>query len=183
MNTNGFTMSGDVDMDGNEVVGLDDPSNDSSAANKKYVDDEVAKVGGGLDQATADNRYLQKTDASATYETQTDASNTYLSKRNATSTYLSKTSAAGTYTPIGASYTKVESDTKYARKGASGGGGGLSASGFTMTGDIDMGNNKILKLAHPITPKSATNKDYVDNNFLSKHGRLILGNIDMSGRV
>ncbi len=45
-----------------------------------------------------------------------------------------------------------------------------------------MGNNKILKLADPITPKSATNKEYVDNNFLSKHGGLILGSIDMSGQ-
>jgi hypothetical protein len=93
VDTNGFTMSGDINMSGNEVVGLDDPSGDSSAANKKYVDDEIAKVGGGLDQATADNRYLQKTDASATYETQTDASNTYLSKTDATNTFLSKTSA------------------------------------------------------------------------------------------
>ncbi len=51
-----------------------------------------------------------------------------------------------------------------------------------MTGDIDVGNNKILKLADPITPKSAANKEYVDNNFLSKHGGLILGNIAMSGQ-
>ncbi len=184
VDTNGFAMSGDIDMSGNEVIGLDEPSGDSSAASKKYVDDEVAKVGDGLDQATADNRYLQRTDASSTYETQTDASNTYLSKTNATSTYLSKTSAAGTYAPIGASYTKVQSDTKYARKGASGGGGasGASTSGFTMTGDIDMGDNKILKLADPISPKSAANKEYVDNNFLSKHGGLILGDIAMSGQ-
>ncbi len=132
-----FTMSGDIDMSGNEVIGLDDPSADSSAANKKYVDDEVAKVGGGLDQATADNRYLQKTDASSTYETQTDANNTYLSKTDATNTYLTKTSAASTYAAVCVSYSKVESDTKYALKGATGGGGGLSASGFTMTGDID----------------------------------------------
>ncbi len=103
-----------------------------------------------------------------------------LSKTDATNTYLSKTSAASTYAPTGASYTKVESDTKYARKGL--GGSGLSASGFTMTGDIDMGNNKILKLADPITPKSATNKEYVDNNFLSKHGGLLLGNVAMSGQ-
>ena len=171
VDTNGFTMSGDIDMNSNEIVGLDDPSNDSSATNKKYVDDEIAKVGGGLDQATADNRYLKKTDASTTYETQTDASNTY----------LSKTDAASTYAPIDALYTKAESDTKNARKGSSSG-GGLSASGFTMTGDIDMGDNKILKLADPTTSKSATNKDYVDNNFLSKHGGLILGNIAMSGQ-
>ncbi len=176
LSASGFTMSGDINMSGNEVIGLDDPSGDSSAANKKYVDDEIAKVstgsGGGLDQATADGRYLQKTDASSTYETKTDASNTY----------LSKTDASSAYAPVDASYTKSESDTKYELKGATGGGGGLSASGFTMTGDIDMGNNKILKLADPITSKSATNKEYVDNNFLSKHGGLILGNIAMSGQ-
>ncbi len=184
VDTSGFTMSGDINMSGNEVVGLDDPSGDSSAANKKYVDDEIAKVGGGgLDQATADNRYLQKTDASSTYETQTDGSNTFLSKTDATNTYLTKTSAVNTYALTDASYSKVESDTKYARKGSGGGtGGGLSASGFTMTSDIDMGDNKILKLADPITSKSATNKEYVDNNFLSKHGGLLLGNVAMSGQ-
>ena len=170
----GFTMSGDINMSGHEVIGLDDPSSDSSATSKKYVDDEIAKVStGGLDQATADGRYLQKTDASTTYETKTDASNTFLSKTDATNTYA----------PIDAAYTRSESDTKYELKGATGGGGGgLSASGFTMTGDIDMGSNKILKLADPITLKSATNKEYVDNNFLSKHGGLILGNIAMSGQ-
>ena len=174
LSASGFTMSGDINMSGNEVIGLDDPSSDSSAANKKYVDDEVAKIttSGGLDQATADGRYLRKTDASSTYKTKTDAFNTY----------LSKTDASSTYAPVDASYTKSESDNKYSLKGSGGGGGGLSASGFTMTGDIDMGNNKILKLADPITPKSATNKEYVDNNFLSKHGGLILGSIDMSGQ-
>ncbi len=174
LSASGFTMSGDINMSGNEVIGLDDPSSDSSAANKKYVDDEVAKIttSGGLDQATADGRYLRKTDASSTYETKTDAFNTY----------LSKTDASSTYAPVDASYTKSESDNKYSLKGSGGGGGGLSASGFAMTGDIDMGNNKILKLADPITLKSATNKEYVDNNFLSKHGGLILGSIDMSGQ-
>ena len=167
-NTNGFRMSGDINMSGNEVIGLDDPSGDSSAASKKYVDDEVAKIttSGGLDQAAADNRYLRISDASSTYETRTDATNTFLSKTDATNTYA----------PVDASYTKSESDNKYSLKG-SGSGGGLSDSGFTMTGDIDMGNNKILKLADPITSKSATNKEYVDNNFLSKHGGLILGDI------
>ncbi len=35
VSTSGFTMSGDIDMSGNEVIGLDDPSGDSSAASKK----------------------------------------------------------------------------------------------------------------------------------------------------
>ncbi len=204
-NTSGFTMSGDINMNGNEVIGLDDPSVGSSAASKKYVDDEIAKIpsssGGGLSQATADSRYLQKTDASSTYETQTDATSTYLSKASAAVTYLRssvftntmrtymsspdivtnflrKTDAASTYAPIGAAYTKSESDGKYALIGS---GGGLSASGFTMTGDIDMSDNRILKLSTPTLPKSAANKEYVDNNFLSKHGGTILGNISMSG--
>ena len=58
--TSGFTMSGDIIMGGHEVIGLDDPSSDCSATSKKYVDDEIAKSGGGLDQAQADSRYLKK---------------------------------------------------------------------------------------------------------------------------
>ncbi len=150
------------------------------AASKKYVDAKVSSSssGGGLDQATADNRYLKKTDAVTTYETQTDVSNTYLSKTDATNTYISKIVAVNAFAPIDASYTKAESDAKYSTTLS----GGLSASGFTMAGDIDMGDNKILKLADPTTSKSATNKNYVDNNFLSKHGGLIFGNIAMSGQ-
>ncbi len=47
LSTSGFTMSGDINMSGNEVIGLDDPSSDSSATSKKYVDDEIAKVNTG----------------------------------------------------------------------------------------------------------------------------------------
>ena len=101
-----------------------------------------------------------------------------MSKTDVTNAYLTKTSAASTYAAVGVSYTKVESDTKYELKGSGGSGAsGASTSWFTMTGDIDMGDNKILKLADPILPKSAVNKEYVDNNFLSKHGGLILGKI------
>ncbi len=62
LSASGFTMTGDIDMGGNEITGLDDPTTDSSAASKKYVSDEIAKVPttGGLDQAAADNRYLKK---------------------------------------------------------------------------------------------------------------------------
>ena len=204
LNINGFTMSGDINMSGNEVIGLDDPSGDSSAASKKYVDDEVAKVttSGGLDQAAADNRYLQKTDASSTYETQTDATNTFLSKASASVTYLRnsvftntirtymsspnivtnflrKTDAANTYAPIGAAYAKAESDTRYARKGS--GGGGLSASGFTMTGDIDMSGHDVTGLSDPTNDDMAASKGYVDGNFLDLAGGTMVGDVDMGG--
>ncbi len=206
LNINGFTMSGDINMGGNEVIGLDDPSGDSSAASKKYVDDEVAKIttSGGLDQAAADNRYLQKTDASSTYETQTDATNTFLSKASASVTYLRnsvftntmrtymsspdivtnflrKTDAANTYASIGAAYAKAESDTRYARKGSGGGGGGLSASGFTMTGDIDMSGHNVTGLSDPTNDDMVASKGYVDGNFLDLGGGTMVGDVDMGG--
>ena len=93
-------MSGDINMGGNEVVGLGVPSTDSSATNKKYVDDKMITVG-GISQAQADAKYLSKTDATTTYETQT----------NASSTYLSKTDATSTYSPTDASYTRKLSQT------------------------------------------------------------------------
>ena len=167
VDTNGFMMSSDIDMDGHEVVGLGVPSTDSSATNKKYVDDKVTTVGGIL-QAQADATYLKKIDAATTYETQTSASNTYLSKTDATSTYAL----------IGSSWTKAESDAKYSISAS----GGLSTSGFTMTGDIDMSDNEIKRLSTPTVGTSATNKEYVDNNFLSFHGSTLLGNVSMSGQ-
>ncbi len=160
-------MSGDIDMDDNEIVGLGDASTDSSATNKKYVDDKVANVG-GFTQAQTDSGYLKKTDATTTYETQTSASNTFLSKTDATSTYAL----------LGASWTKAEPDAEYATSAS----GGLSASGFTMTGDINMGDHEVKSLSTPTTNKSATNKSYVDNNFLSRHGGALLGNVTMSGQ-
>ena len=45
-NTNKFRISDDSDMDV-EVTGVDTPTQDNAAANKKYVDDKVAAAGGG----------------------------------------------------------------------------------------------------------------------------------------
>ena len=51
-----------------------------------------------------------------------------------------------------------------------------------MTGDIDMSDNKIKRLSTPTANKSATNKEYIDNNFLSLHGGTLLGNVSMSAQ-
>jgi hypothetical protein len=40
---NGFTMKGDIEMDGNEVKCLGAPTDDTSAVAKKWVDDEIIK--------------------------------------------------------------------------------------------------------------------------------------------
>ena len=54
-------MKGDINMGGYEVIGVTSvPSFNNSLVNKKYVDDEVAAVNGGISQAQADARYVEK---------------------------------------------------------------------------------------------------------------------------
>ncbi len=45
-----------------------------------------------------------------------------------------------------------------------------------------MGDHEVKRLSTPTTDKSATNKSYVDNNFLSRRGGALLGNVAMSGQ-
>jgi hypothetical protein len=45
-----------------------------------------------------------------------------------------------------------------------------------------MSGHEVKGLGTPTTNKSATNKSYVDNNFLSRHGGTLLGNVTMSGQ-
>ena len=57
-----FTMKGDINMGGYEVIGVTSvPSFDNSLMNKKFVDDSIAAVNGGISQANADARYVRKT--------------------------------------------------------------------------------------------------------------------------
>lgn len=53
-NTNKFRISDDSDMDV-EVTGVDTPTQDNAAANKKYVDDKVAAAGGVANKLTVTN--------------------------------------------------------------------------------------------------------------------------------
>ncbi len=62
----GFTMQGDINMGGYEVIGVTSfPSFNNSLTNKKYVDYKItsglAGVSGGISQAQADARYVRKT--------------------------------------------------------------------------------------------------------------------------
>ncbi len=62
LSASGFTMQGDINMGGYEVIGVTSvPSFNNSLVNKKYVDDEVTAVNGGISQVQADARYVRKT--------------------------------------------------------------------------------------------------------------------------
>ncbi len=125
--TSGFTMTGNINMGENEIVGLDNAHSGSSATSKKYVDDNFLRSSEDIDMRGHEVKGLgvPTTDTSATKKkyvddkvftassgggglTPTQANSKYLSKTDAASTYETKTDAASTYAPIGASYTKTD---------------------------------------------------------------------------
>ena len=62
LSDSGFTMQGDINMGGYEVIGVTSvPSFNNSLVNKKYVDDEITAASSGISQAQADIRYLMYT--------------------------------------------------------------------------------------------------------------------------
>ncbi len=53
-------MTGDINMGGYEVYGVTSvPSFNNALVNKKYVDDEILAISGGITQVQADARYLR----------------------------------------------------------------------------------------------------------------------------
>ena len=59
----------------------------------------------------------------------------------------------------------------------------MSASGFTMQGDIDMNANKITGLGCPTSNSEPVTKQYGDNTYLTDAGFVMSDNIGMSGHT
>ena len=63
------------------------------------------------------------------------------------------------------------------------GSGGLSDTGFTMQGDINMNTNKITGLGNPTTNSEPITKQYGDNSYLTDGGFVMNDNIGMGGHT
>lgn len=125
---NGFTMKRDINMGDNEIRGLGDPTTDTSAVNKKWVDSEIIKGGkGGL------------SDTGFTMKGNFDMGGYDLSGLNDSA----DPSAAASQRWVG---TEIDS-RPFPRK-----------TGGFMTGGIDMGDNEIKSLGRPTTEDSAVAK-------------------------
>ncbi len=59
--------------------------------------------------------------------------------------------------------------------------GGLSLSGITMSGDINMSDHDVTGLSDPTNDDMAASKGYVDSNFLDLSGGSMVGDVDMGG--
>ena len=63
------------------------------------------------------------------------------------------------------------------------GSGGLSDTGFTMQGDINMNTNKITGLGNPTTNSEPITKQYGDSSYLTDGGFVMSDNIGMGGHT
>ena len=59
--------------------------------------------------------------------------------------------------------------------------GGLSITGITMQGDINMSGHNVIGLSDPTNDDMAASKGYMDSNFLDLAGGAMVGDIDMGG--
>jgi hypothetical protein len=163
----GDTLTGNLDMNNNKIIGLGLPTQNNESSNKKYVDDTVSatshivlhKIGGSmLGNVNMNNKLVTNL-------------GTPVNDKDA----------------VGKKW--VEDRISAIPTGGGSGNSGLSASGFTMTGNINMNDNRIIDLASPISADDATNKGYVDsintninsklNTFVLKAGDTMSGDINM----
>ena len=173
----GFRMSGPLVMDNTYISVSRAPTQDGDVTNKKYVDDTFFKKGESLDlgnnritllgdpvdnkdavnkswvqsnapglkQATADSRYVQQSNPNITAEL--DMTNHKITKL-ADPTLLTD-AANKRYVDSNAGINQATADGLCLQKG-----------GGTLTGELDMGNNKITNVGSPASDSDVTTKKW-----------------------
>ena len=134
----GGTMTGPIDMNGQTIDSLPEPTEPDRAANKQYVD-------------TGDTKLQEQVNAK-------------LPKSGGTMTgaiMMNNQAVTGLPTPANPTdaVTKEYADDLKSQM--------LPSSGGTMSGAINMGNNTITALGAPVGDTDATNKEYVDDAITS----------------
>ena len=199
---NGFTMKGDIEMDGNEVKGLGAPTDDTSAVTKKWVDDEIVKqasvtiqpagftMTGDIDMG---NNKITKLTTGSDF---TDAANVQYVHTYAWNNYLALNGFnkmkgvlnAGGFEIQGLTTTANKSDSAVSRFFLQQWAPSkfLSLDGSrSMSQNPNMASNEIKALGNPTTDRSAVSKkwvtDHVSGSSLTSSGFTMTGNIDMGG--
>lgn len=131
----GGTMSGQINMNSNKLIGIADPTADTDAANKSYVDSKLTGLGGS---------YLPLSGGTLTGQL-------HMSSNRITN--------VATPTEENDAATKAYVDSQFAGSGT---GDFLSSGIVPMTGNLQMGSHKIVNLATPTEASDAANKTYVD---------------------
>ena len=179
VNENGFTMKGDIEMDGNEVKGLGAPTDDTSAVTKKWVDDEIVKqavvtiqpagftMTGDINMGNNKIIGLKSDGSDFSEASSVQYVHTYSWNNYLTSNGFNKMKGvlnAGGFEVQGLPTTASRSDSAVSRfrmeewtRGKY-----LPLDGSrSMTGNLSMDSKEIVTLGDPTTGKSAVHKDWV----------------------
>ncbi len=187
----GITMQGDINMDGHNVKGLVDPTNDDMAASKGYVDSNFLDLAGGTMVGEIDMGGYEIKNMLRTPTTDLSA----VTKKWVSDEFPTKQEVLGGFTLTGSlnlsgneiyglpdvpTTDNSAASKKYVdSKITTGGGGGLSDSGFTMKGDINMGGYEVIEVTSvPSFDNSLVNKKFVDDSIAAVNGGISQANAD-----
>ena len=162
----------DLDMNGYRIVDLPPPSTGSEPVTKQYADKHYSGGGGGTrgpkgnkgDKGDKGDPGL-KGDKGDTGD-KGDKGDPGLKGDKGDSGLKGDQGARG---PRGAKGDKGDPSS-----------GGLSDTGFTMQGDINMSNNKITNLPDPTLAKEPVTKQYANRVYLTRGGFTMQDNIGMN---
>ena len=140
---------GETDLSGEKITNLATPTNDDDASTKKYVDDTDKKL---RDQISQEVISIQNAlDGEVDVGNMIDMKGERITNLGNPQTFTDAISANFVQNLLG----------NY-----------LNTGGGTMSGQIDMGNNKIIGLKFPTANSDATTKQYVDQKFISPSGSM-----------
>lgn len=152
-----------ISVENNKITNLADPTEDTDGANKRYVDNALAGVtGDGITQEEADARYVQLSGSTMTGALNMGAQriqNVGVPQDNtdAANKQYVDTSVSGVQTNIDTVSGTVDDIIDGTESLPY-----LPDNGGTLTGALNMGNNKITMGATPTGITDVTNKGYVD---------------------
>ena len=193
---NGFTMKGDIEMDGNEVKGLGAPTDDTSAVSKKWVDDEIVKQAsvtiqpaGFTMQGDIDMGGNMISNLDPGSDDKNAATLGYVRSQSIKHLPLDGTRVMSGNLKMGSNEIKALGNPTTSRSAVTleymTGALNRPVSGLDIAGDIDTKNHEIKNLSDPTTDESAVNKkwvaDQVSGSSLTSSGFTMTGNIDMGG--
>ena len=187
----GGILSKDLDLNGNSITNLPTPTDDRHPATKKYTDDKLAEklnlaggdLTGEIDMGGNKIRNLEKGTSdndAATKKYVDDKTVERLSIRGGTvygelSMDREKIINVGTptnnYDAANKQYVDNKATTLTTSINTK-----LSKTGGDLTGEIDMGDNKITDLATPTENDDAATKKYVDDKFATSPNEAVYYN-------
>ena len=145
----GGRMTGSINMGTHEITNLAEPTGNGNASTKKYVDDTDKKL---RDQISQEVILIQNAlDGKVDLGNMIDMKGERITNLGKPADFTDAISASFVQNLL-ASY--------------------LNVGGGTMTGSINMGNNRIVGLRYPTAISDAATKEYVDRAFISPSGSM-----------